>query len=321
LIISDVFERKGAKMVKDIRKKLKFGIFYAPLPSWPVLRERIQHVESLGFDSMWLVDHFVNPVYSDCPWMDAWTLLAGMAACSKNVKLGTLVTNIIYRNPALIAKQALTVDQMSDGRLVLGIGAGSPNDLSHPMTGIDPWPNRERVSRFEEIVTIVDQMLRNHVTTFEGEYYKVTDAVMLPAPIQQPRPPLLIAAHGPRMLKIAATYADNWNSLGGLQYSSEEALRITRDNNHRLSELAAAQGRDPDQITRSFCVGWTHDKPFDSIGAFQDFIGRYSDAGIEEFMFGYWLDDDVPKPVPLAHINSSELLERIALDGIPGLKV
>ena len=252
--------------------------------------------------------------------MDAWTLLAGMATCSTRAKVGTLVTNIIYRNPALIAKQALTVDHLSDGRLVLGIGVGSPNDLSHPMTGIDPWPNPERVSRFEEIITIVDQMLRNPITTYRGHYYKVTEAVMLPAPIQQPRPPLLIAAQGPRMLKIAATYADNWNSTAGFKYSSEEALQITRDNNQRLSELAVGLGRDPKQITRSFCVGWTNDKPFASIGAFQDFVGRYSDAGIEEFMLGYWMDEDVPKPVPMPHINSPDMLERIALEGIPELK-
>jgi alkanesulfonate monooxygenase SsuD/methylene tetrahydromethanopterin reductase-like flavin-dependent oxidoreductase (luciferase family) len=183
-------EKERIKMMENSPKeKLKFGIFFPPLSTWPILRERIQHVESLGFDSMWMVDHFVNPVYADCPWMDAWTLLAGMATCSKRARVGPLVTNIIYRNPALIAKQALTVDHLSGGRLALGIGAGSPDDLSHPMTGVNPWPNPERVSRFEEIITIVDQMLRNPITTYKGHYYNVIEAVMLPGPIQQPRPP------------------------------------------------------------------------------------------------------------------------------------
>jgi alkanesulfonate monooxygenase SsuD/methylene tetrahydromethanopterin reductase-like flavin-dependent oxidoreductase (luciferase family) len=135
---------------------------------------------------------------------------------------------------------------------------------------------------------------------------------MLPLPIQQPRPPLLIAAEGPRMLKIAATFADNWNALASFKYSSQEALQHVRDNNLRLTELALELGHDPDSITRSFCVGWTNDQPFESLGAFQDFIGRYAEAGIQQFMLGYWEEQEEPRPVPIRHISSIDMLERIA---------
>ena len=299
-------------------KDIKFGIWFPPAPSWLALRERARMVEQLGFESLWMVDHFVNPYDSNCAWMDGWTLLAGMAACTERVRVGTLVTNIIYRLPAVIAKLALTVDHISNGRLTLGIGVGSPKDLSHPMTGVDPWPNAQRVSRFEEIVTIVDQMLRNPVTSFEGTYYKVSEAVMLPSPIQKPRPPLLIAAEGPRMLKIAATFADNWNSISNFNYSSEESLQHVRDNNQRITELAHEMGRDPKSITRSFCVGWTNDEPFESISTFQDFVGRYAEAGIQQFMLGYWEDSDGPT-APMPHINTIDLLERIAQYVVPGM--
>jgi len=122
----------------------------------------------------------------------------------------------------------------------------------------------------------------------------------------------LIAAESPRMLKITAAFADNWNSLAGLQYSSKEALQHTRDNNLRLTEFALLLGRDPASITRSFCVGWTNDRPFESLGAFQDFIGRYAEAGIQEFMLGYWLEQDEPRPVPMTHVNNLDMLESIA---------
>lgn len=114
------------------------------------------------------------------------------------------------------------------------------------------------------------------------------------------------------MLKIAAAFADNWNALAGFRYSSKEALQHTRENNLRLSELALALGRDPACITRSFCVGWTVDQVFESIGAFEDFVGRYAEAGIQEFMLGYWMEQEELRPVPMAHINSLGMLERIA---------
>ncbi len=293
-------------------KNLKFGIWFPPSPSWPVLFEWAQLAEQLGFESVWMVDHFVNPYDPDIAWMDGWSILASLAGCIKRVKIGTLVSNIIYRLPAVIAKQALTVDNISDGRFTLGIGVGSPYDMSHQMTGVDPWPNAERVSRFEEIVNIVDQMLRNPVTTYEGHYYKVTEAVMLPPPIQQPRPPLLIAAESPRMLRIAATFADNWNTISSFKYSSEESLRRIRNNNQHLTEQALELKRDPDSITRSLCVGWTNDRPYESIGAFQDFVGRYAEAGIQQFILGYWEDQCTLHSMPIIHINNRKMLEGIA---------
>lgn len=305
---------------RDPNDQLHFGIWFPPFPSWPVLRERASLAEDLGYQSVWMVDHFVDPYASAQPWLEAWTLLSAMAACTRKVRVGTLVTNIIYRNPALLARQALAVDHISNGRLILGIGAGSPRDLSHPMTGVHPWPNPERVSRLEEIVAIIDRMLRNPITTYNGQYYSVTEATMIPPPIQKPRPPLLIAAEGPRMLKLAATYADNWNAIGRPDRSPQELLDLTRRCNARVTEYALALGRDPAQIARSYCMGWTPDNPFASVGAFQDFVGRYAEAGIREFMLGYWKDEETVEPHPVQHIPDEASLECIAAKAIPGLR-
>jgi alkanesulfonate monooxygenase SsuD/methylene tetrahydromethanopterin reductase-like flavin-dependent oxidoreductase (luciferase family) len=141
-------------------------------------------IETLGFDSVWVGDHFVNPHLIGEDWFDGWTLLAALAVQTRTIRIGTLVTNIIYRNPALIAKQALTIDHISHGRLELGIGATSQGDPSHHMTGVEVWETGERVQRFHEVIEIVDSMLRNEITTYQGCFYSVKEAHMKPSPIQ-----------------------------------------------------------------------------------------------------------------------------------------
>jgi len=277
-------------------------------------------IENLGYDSLWVVDHFTNPFDPVFPWFEAWTTLAGISVETNRIRVGTLVTNIIYRNPALLAKQALTVDHISQGRLTLGIGAGSADDPSHRMTGVEPWANAERVERLHEIVEIVDQMLRNPVTTYRGRYYQVNEAAMLPGPVQHPRPPLLIAAHRPKMLKLAARYADTWNTLVGSRYPAHEAPDVVRRANELVSEEAIAAGRDPGQIVRSLCVGWTQDTPFASVEAFTDFVGRFRDAGIEEFILGFWTRHDAPGDAPCQHIADQYMLECIATEAIPAIR-
>lgn len=299
---------------------LSFGIWVPVATTWRNARDRLKLVEELGYDSLWVVDHFANPFETVFPWFEAWTTLAAIAAITDRIRLGTLVTNIIYRNPALIAKQTMTVDHISGGRLTLGIGAGSPDDLSHPMTGVEPWPNPERVERLREILEMLDLMLCNPVSTFEGKYYRVTDAVMLPGSLQKPRPPLLVGAHGRRMLELAATHADSWNTLVGPRFSAREALDATRRANDTVTECVAKAGRDPASIVRSICVGWTPDPSFDSTDSLVEFIGRYSEVGISEFIFGYWTEDDPPSKAPLSHISDDRMLERIAVDVLPKLK-
>lgn len=300
--------------------KLSFGIWFPPITLFPEMFDRWQKFEELGFDSLWAVDHFTNPLKPDSAWMEAWTILGALAARTEHIRIGTMVTNIIYRNPALIAKQALTVDHISRGRLTLGIGAGSSHDVSHQMTGVEAWKPAERVDRFREIVEIVDKMLRQSVTTYEGRYYQVQDAVMKPLPVQKPRPKLTIAAHGPKTLRIAAQYADTWNTLVGLGVSPRDALDQTRQRSSELSEYALEQGRDPDSIARSLFMGWTEDKPFASVQSFVDFVGRYHDVGISEFIFGFWTRTEDSLDVPLQYVYDYGFLEKIAMDAIPQLK-
>ena len=311
---------KNSKM-EGVEEGVRFGIWTPQSTPWNEIVKRWQHFEALKFDSAWVVDHFVNPYLPKGFWFEGWTLLAALAARTSTIRIGTLVTNIIYRNPALLARQALTVDHISEGRLELGIGATSARDVSHGMTGVEVWDNRQRVDRFRETIEIVDQMLRNKVTTYQGHYYQINNAEMHPAPIQSPRPPLTIAAHGPKTLKIAATYGDSWSTLVGGDLSSQEAIEITRQRNEMLNEYAVEVGRELDTITRSLAVGWTPDTPFVSLDSFYEFVGRYREVGINEFVFGYWTrEEHIPEYQDLAHITDDGMLERIAGEAIPALR-
>jgi alkanesulfonate monooxygenase SsuD/methylene tetrahydromethanopterin reductase-like flavin-dependent oxidoreductase (luciferase family) len=215
------------------------------------------------------------------------------------VQVGTLVTNFIYRNPSIIARQALTVDHSSQGRLALGLGATTEIDPSHSMTGIKGWAKSGRVQRFREVVEIVDAMLRSETTTYRGRYYQITNALTHPAPVQKPRPPLTIAAGGPPTIRIAAQYAETWNTCGEVDLSPRKTLQVLRQRTELLDHCCAEIGRDRLGITRSFLVGVTEDKPFASMNAFHDFVGRYEEIGISEFIFYY----DRPGMSPGKHMK------------------
>ncbi len=274
-------------------EQVRFGIYPAlhNLP-WPTMVERWKFVEAAGFDSAWVGDHLYNPFRPQEPFFDGWSLLAGLATQTTRIRLGTLVTNIIFRHPTLIAKQALTLDHISSGRLELGIGAGVfPSD--HAAMGTEVWTPAERVGRFREVVEIVDRLLRREGTDYHGRYYQVEGMTMEPGPVQRPRPPLTLAANGRSMIKIAAAYADSWSTWGGFGLTAEELFARTQERIKWLDEFCAQAGRNSREMVRSFLVYRPLD-PWVSSVAFSDIIGRYQDIGFNEFIL-YWPREGEPR--------------------------
>jgi len=278
--------------------KTRFGIFIPQIVPIPRVIEQCRFVEALGYDSLWIGDQFYNTLRQNGLMWEAWTLLAAIAGQTTHIRLGTLVTNFIYRNPALVASQALTVDHLSYGRLELGLGAGfSPQD--HPMTGSEAWEPRERIDRFSEAVQIVDQMLRNEVTNFEGQYYRIKGSVLSPRPIQKPRPPLTLGVSGVRAMKVAAAYADCWNTLDislseystGEHIPARQALEACRRRQETFDEYCVVLGRNPHNIRRSLLVGYDADAPTSSLDQIKDYISQYQIIGISEFIF-FWIPDE-----------------------------
>ncbi len=261
-----------------MKRSLRFGVCTGNNLPWSRLVEYWKLIEALGFDNVWVADHFVNPHNLNQDWLEGWSLLAALATQTSSIRIGTLVTNIIYRNPAVIAKQALTIDHISNGRLNLGIGATSNRDPSQRMTGVENWETRERVERFGEMVEIIDRLLQNRLTSYQGKYYSVNEALMNPAPLQQPRPPLVIASIGKTTLKLAARYADTWNTYVGWDLSPKQTSEFLHQHNELLDQYCSEIGRDPVEIDRSLLVGFTQDTPFASQEAFYDYIGRMGEV-------------------------------------------
>ena len=273
-----------------------------------------QQFELLGFDSTWIADHFVNYAYPNSPWLDGWTTLAGLANCTSRIRIGTLVTSIPFRHPAVLARQAMTVDHISNGRLEIGIGAGAPGsiDPSYTMTGIDDWPTKERTERLKEQVEILDTMLRNQTSSYDGKYYQINEAIMAPGPVQKPRPPLVVAAHMKASLKIAAELADTWVSFGA-DFGSphEKVIEKTQKRMAFIDKYCEKIGRDPRSLRRSLLIfGDEANYAFTSEDKFTKIVDRYTSIGINELVFFYPFF--APEQIPM--------FERIAKDTIPDLR-
>ena len=306
-----------ANHLESGEKRTLYGLFIAQGYPWDQMVEYAQLAESLGFDNMWVADHFVNPYSPEAFWYEGWTTLAGLAAETSKIRLGPMVTHVVYRNPAILARKAMTVDHISGGRLEIGVGSGGSR-WCHLMTGVPNWKPRTRTERFYEAVEILDQLLRHEVSSFSGKHYRFKDARMHPQPVQEPRPPIIIAAHGPKALKLAAEYGDGWSHYWpGPDLTPEQALDVTRKRSERLTEFMLDLDRDPQLMKRSVAVGYTSDLPFSSMEALRDYIGRYQGIGFNEFIFGFTPGFD---EMAERFITTRELLEEIAAEVVPGNK-
>jgi len=205
---------------------------------WPELLRRVKFAEELGFDGAWVFDHF-KPLYGDPsgPCLEGWTVLARLAAQTSRIRLGTLVTGITYRHPSVLATEAVTVDQISNGRLELGLGAAW-NEPEHRELGI-PFPAiKERAERLEEGSEVMRTLMTRDSASFKGRHYQLDHATDHPRPVQQPHPPIWICASGEQlMLPIVARQADAWHGFG----SSDSMARKAR----LLYDYAEKAGRNP----------------------------------------------------------------------------
>ena len=201
-----------------------------------------------GFDHVWDFDHLasIGEGGPDRPIYEGWTLQAAMAEATKRVRIGCLVTGNTYRNPALLAKSAVTVDHLSGGRLEFGIGAAWAQ-IEHEMYGFGGLDHR--VGMLSESLRIIRSLWTEERTNFEGRYYQFKDAIGNPKPIQKPYPPIWVGASGPTTLRLVARYADVWNIAGG------DAGKV-RELTLMLEEACRAVGRDPSEIRRSIQFGW-----------------------------------------------------------------
>jgi alkanesulfonate monooxygenase SsuD/methylene tetrahydromethanopterin reductase-like flavin-dependent oxidoreductase (luciferase family) len=286
---------------------LRFGLFLSQVRmDWNQVLDEFLEAEELGFDHAWLVDHLVDTDGApEDGCLEAWTLLAPPPPRTTRIRLGVLVSSNTFRHPAILLKEAVTVDHISGGRLVLGIGTGWHED-EHRRYGIDLPAPPERVDRFEEAVEVISLLMAQERTTFNGQHYQLDDAHLEPRPVQQPRIPILIAAHRPRMLRITARYADQWDTFGVIPGAATEGVET--DLAERIAALDAACreiGRDPAEIRRST---WATSEALRSTEAYLDFVRHHHGLGFTDF--------STQRPAT----GDKDVLRRVATEIIPELR-
>jgi probable F420-dependent oxidoreductase len=275
--------------------------------------EEAQAAEANGWHGVWLADHYMPDTGDTTPAggdvQEAWALLPAVAAVTARVRIGTLVSPTSVHHPALLANRAATIDQLSGGRLVLGLGAGWQLNEHHAY-GIELEPPGKRVSRFEEAITIVRSLLAEESTTFHGEFYDFTDAPCNPKPVQSPLP-LLVGTKGPRMLRITARHASEWNT-----WQAPDLAGKCR----ALAEACDKTGRDRATVWTSVNALIDLDSAGPSAGRTLagspqqviDQLGQFAALGFDEFILPDWnLGSSAPERADRLARIKSEVLDQL----------
>lgn len=268
---------------------------------WPALRRQAELAEACGVDYLWVFDHFVSMRDGiDGPTLEGWMLLAAFAPLTRTVRLGTLVSGNTYRHPSLLAKQVVSLDHISGGRAVLGLGAGW-HAAEHRMYGFPFPPAGERVERFGEALALIDALMRQERTTYHGRYYQLEEAPFQPKPLQRPRVPFLLGAQGSRMLRLVARHADIWDADAAPMDPAESPVPA------KVAELdgyCRAIGRDPATLRRSI---WSR-TALRSEAEVRRFVAAWRAHGFTDFFF------KLPDPL------DPDAVHRLATTVFPALK-
>lgn len=216
---------------------------------WSDLLAMTRTAEEIGLDSVWLQDHLLirQPPHAQQGVWECWSLLCALAASTTRLELGTLVIATSFRNPALLAKMADTVDEISDGRVILGVGAGY-QEGEYRAFG---YPYDHRVSRFEEALQIIHGLLKHGAVDFEGTYYSARECELRPRGPRAAGPPLMIGTQSPRMLDLTARYADQWNGWLAFERNHPDVAVAL---NAKVDAACTAAGRDPATLERTITV-------------------------------------------------------------------
>ncbi|MDT0568003.1 LLM class flavin-dependent oxidoreductase [Streptomyces sp. DSM 3412] len=275
-------------------------------------RDMWQRAEQLGFHTAFTYDHLSWRTFRDGPWFGAVPTLTAAAAVTDRIRLGTLVTSPNFRHPVTLAKELISLDDISGGRLTLGVGAGGTG-FDATALGQEPWTPGERADRLAEFVPLLDWLLTEDSVSYEGDYYSAHEARNIPGCVQRPRLPFAVAATGPRGMRLAARYGQAWVTTGDPKLfetgTPEQSVRAIRGQVEKLADTAAAVGRDAARLDKILLTGFTPDRgrPLESLDAFVDFAGRHADLGFTDLVI-HW-------PIPDSDFAADEkVFERIAME-------
>lgn len=258
---------------------MRYGLTILPEHRWADAAPMWRAAEEMGFDHAWTYDHLVWAGLPDAPWFGTTPTLTAAAMVTGRVGLGTLVSSPNYRHPVTFMRDLLALDDISDGRLICGLGTGG--DLDSRILG-DALTVRQRVDRFHEFTELLDRLLREDHVEHDGAFYRAADARTLPGPVQQPRIPFVIAANGPRSLRLAAAHGAGWVTTGGRAETLEEWWSSVAELSLRLEHSLADAGRDAGAIDRYLLLDSSPVYSLDSADLFEEMVGRAGDLGFTD---------------------------------------
>lgn len=281
-------------------------------------RDEWTRAERLGFDTAYTYDHLSWRTFRDGPWYGAVPTLTAAAAATERLRLGTLVTSPNFRHPVTLAKELISLDDISGGRITLGIGAGGTG-FDATVLGQEAWTPRERADRFGEFVPLLDRLLTEDSVTYEGTFYSAVEARGIPGCVQRPRLPFAVAATGPRGLKLAAKHGQAWVTTGDPKLfetgTPEQSVEAIRGQVEKLGKACADIGRDVAELDKILLTGFTPEpgKVLESLDAFVDFAGKHFELGFTEIA--------IHAPIPDSDFAADQaVFEQIATEGLAQLR-
>jgi len=282
---------------------MRVGVVILPQGRWQEDEARWRRAEEYGFDHAWTYDHLSWRTLVDEPWFATVPTLAAAALATKRIRLGTLVASPTFRHPVPFAKELMSLDDLSDGRFILGVGAGGTG-FDAKVLGDAVLSPGERFARLEEFVSLLDQLLTQPATTVHGQLFTSVDARMIPGCIERPRLPFVIAAIGPRSMRLAARFGQGWVTTGGAATDRQEWWRTVTDLARRFDASLADGDRAPKDVDRYLVLDTLLPTAL-TADEFAEYADRAGDLGFTDVVF-HW-----PRPgEPFA--GDERLLDEIA---------
>jgi len=286
---------------------VRVGIVILPEFGRTELERRWRLAEEYGFDHAWTYDHLGWRTLVDSPWYSAIPTLSAAAMVTSRIRLGTFVASPNFRHPVPFARELTTLDELSVGRLTLGVGSGGIG-YDTTVLGQPEMPARARTERFEEFVTLLEALLTQERTTWTGQHYAAVEARTIPGCVQKPRLPFVVAANGPRSMRLAAAYGQGWATTGDPNRpEGTDWWTAVAGIGTRFTEVLCEQGRDASSVARYLQMDAGPEFSLSSVESFRDCLGRAEELGFTDVVT-HWPRPDGP------YAGSEQTLQQVAAE-------
>jgi len=270
---------------------MRFGLTILPEHRWSDAAPMWRRAQELGFDHAWTYDHLVWGGLPDSPWFGTIPTLTAAAMVTSTIRLGTFVSSPNYRHPVTFMRDLLALDDISGGRFICGIGAGG--DIDNAILGGKPLTPKERFERLQEFTGLLDRLLTQDHVSHRGTHFCAVDARTLPGPVQRPRIPFVMAANGPRSMRLAVEYGAGWVTTGPKVETLGEWWAALAKLGGRLDEALVTADRDPATLERYLNLDSSPQFALSSVGVFEEMAGRAGELGFTD-VITHWPRPDAP---------------------------